>query len=101
MSGVPGTQVGIRQARVWDDGGVDDIIEVPIRDESIRLGQLLKLAGVVENGVLAREVIAAGAVSVDGQVETRRGAQIRRTQRVELHGDEFGLPSAALTPVGE
>lgn len=48
-----------------------------IRDESIRLGQLLKLAGLVEDGAMARAVIAAGEVSVDGVVETRRGAQVR------------------------
>ena len=50
---------------------------VPIRDEMIRLGQLLKLAGLVEDGGEARAVIAAGRVRVDGQVDTRRGAQIR------------------------
>lgn len=77
----------------------DDIEEVPIRDESIRLGQLLKLAGVVEDGVVAREVLRAGAVAVDGEVETRRGRQVRRGQVVVLDGEELGLPSASLTPV--
>lgn len=52
-------------------------IEVPIRGEMIRLGQLLKLADVVEDGGSARAVIANGEVKVNGQVETRRGAQIR------------------------
>lgn len=74
----------------------DDVLQVPIRDESIRLGQLLKLAGVVENGAVAREVIAAGAVSVDGDVETRRGAQLRPGQTVRLEAEEFGLPTAVL-----
>ena len=50
---------------------------VYIRDETIRLGQLLKLAGLVEDGSMARAVIANGEVTVDGEVETRRGAQIR------------------------
>lgn len=86
-------------AEAWDDGAVNDVIEVPIRDASIRLGQLLKLAGVVESGVVAREVIAAGAVRVDGEVEDRRGAQIRPGQTVEFHGEEVGLPSSTLTPV--
>ncbi|GAA3621438.1 RNA-binding S4 domain-containing protein [Marihabitans asiaticum] len=57
-----------------------------IRDETIRLGQLLKLAGLVEDGATAREVIAAGEVTVDGAVETRRGAQIRPGQVVGLGG---------------
>ena len=62
---------------------------VHIRDESIRLGQLLKLAGLVEDGAMAREVIAAGEVNVDGQVETRRGAQVRSGSIVELAGQQI------------
>ena len=62
---------------------------VHIRDESIRLGQLLKLAGLVEDGVMAREVIAAGQVSVDGDPETRRGAQIRAGSVVEMGGQQI------------
>lgn len=70
-------------------------IQVPIRDQSIRLGQLLKLAGVVEDGGQARELIQAGAVSVDGEVETRRaravpvGAVVQlANQRVEVVGSD-------------
>lgn len=54
-----------------------DIREIPIRDESIRLGQLLKLAGVVDSGIDAKETIEAGDVYVNGAVELRRGRQIR------------------------
>lgn len=59
-------------------------ITVPIRDESIRLGQLLKLAGVVDDGAVAREVIERGLVSVEGQVETRRGRKVRPGEVVVL-----------------
>jgi ribosome-associated protein len=52
-------------------------VEVPIRDASIRLGQLLKLAGLVEDGAHARQVLDAGEVSVDDEVEVRRGRQVR------------------------
>lgn len=76
-------------------------IEVPLRDESIRLGQLLKLAGVVESGALAREVIDAGAVSVDGSPEHRRGAQISLGQQVEFRGEDFGLENVTLIPTPE
>lgn len=62
---------------------------VHIRDESIRLGQLLKLAGLVEDGVMARAVIAAGEVSVDGAPETRRGARIRPGSVVEYAGQQI------------
>lgn len=61
-------------------------IPVPIRDDSIRLGQLLKLAGVVDDGGLARIVIGNGEVTVDGVVEVRRGAQVRPGQTVTYAG---------------
>ncbi len=51
--------------------------EVPIQDGSIRLGQLLKLAGVVQDGAMARMVIENGEVTVDGEIVTRRGVQVR------------------------
>lgn len=43
---------------------------------TIRLGQFLKLAGLVENGVHARELIQDGDVRVNGEVEIRRGRQL-------------------------
>ena len=52
-------------------------IDVPIRDETIRLGQLLKLAGVVDDGAMAREGIERGVVAVNGEIDTRRGRQVR------------------------
>ncbi|HIT76456.1 MAG TPA: RNA-binding S4 domain-containing protein [Candidatus Avipropionibacterium avicola] len=61
---------------------MSNLAEVAIRDESIRLGQLLKLADLVEDGATARAVIENGEVSIDGQVETRRGAQVRPGQVV-------------------
>ena len=57
-----------------------------IRDESIRLGQVLKLANLIESGAEAKEVIADGLVSVNGEVETRRGRQLRDGDVVELGG---------------
>ncbi len=59
-------------------------LTVPIRDDSIRLGQLLKLAGVVEDGATAREVVEQGLVTVGGEVETRRGRQVRPGDVVTL-----------------
>ena len=50
--------------------------DVPIRDESIRLGQFLKLANLVESGAEAKPLIQEGQVSVNGEVETRRGRQL-------------------------
>jgi ribosome-associated protein len=68
-------------------------LEVPIRDESIRLGQLLKLAGVVDDGAMARSVIELGEVTVDGTVEVRRGAQVRPGQTVGYAGQSLTVVS--------
>jgi ribosome-associated protein len=61
--------------------------QVPIREETIRLGQLLKLAGLADSGAGAKALLQAGEVMVDGAVETRRGAQLRAGATVSL-GDE-------------
>lgn len=61
--------------------------DVPIRDETIRLGQLLKLAGLADSGGDAKELLAEGAVSVNGEPEERRGRQLRSGDVVQV-GDE-------------
>ncbi|PTR25649.1 ribosome-associated protein [Rhodococcus sp. OK519] len=60
--------------------------EVPIRDESIRLGQFLKLANLIESGAEAKVVVADGLVSVNGEVEIRRGRQLRDGDVVAIGG---------------
>lgn len=64
----------------------NEIPTVPVRGE-IRLGQLLKLTGLVENGGEARAAIQGGYVSVDGAVETRRGKRLANGQVVSV---DFG-----------
>jgi ribosome-associated protein len=61
--------------------------EVSIRDDTIRLGQALKLAGLVGSGGEARVPIEQGRVRVNGEVETRRGRQLRRGDVVALGGE--------------
>ncbi|MGY2702643.1 RNA-binding S4 domain-containing protein [Nocardioides sp. HB32] len=58
--------------------------DVPISDESIRLGQFLKLANLVESGSEAKPLIAAGMVRVNDEVETRRGRQLVKGDVVSL-----------------
>ena len=58
--------------------------DVPITDESIRLGQFLKLANLVESGSEAKPLIAAGMVRVNDEVETRRGRQLVKGDVVQL-----------------
>ena len=60
--------------------------DVPIRDESIRLGQFLKLASLIDSGADAKAVIADGLVSVNGEVELRRGRQLRPGDTVSFAG---------------
>ncbi len=60
--------------------------EVAIRGESIRLGQLLKLVGLVDAGADAKALLAAGEVTVNGEVEGRRGRQVRRGDVVVARG---------------
>ena len=50
----------------------------------IRLGQYLKFANLAETGGQARELIASGMVSVNGEVETRRGRQLHPGDEVTV-----------------
>ena len=55
----------------------------------IRLGQVLKAAGFVENGGQAKEVIQDGFVSVNGEVETRRGRKLYPNDVVSYEENEL------------
>jgi ribosome-associated protein len=59
---------------------------VPLRDATIRLGQFLKLADLVDSGADAKGLLAQGLVRVNGDVETRRGRQLMDGDVVELAG---------------
>lgn len=50
----------------------------------IRLGQFLKLAGLVEDGAEARMLISEGDVTVNGEVDLRRGRQLCDSDVVEV-----------------
>ncbi len=60
--------------------------DVPIRDDTIRLGQFLKLAGLIDTGADAKSVIADGLVTVNDEVDTRRGRQLREGDVVSFAG---------------
>jgi ribosome-associated protein len=69
-----------------EDGRMSEPMDVPIRDDSIRLGQFLKLANLVETGAEAKPLVAEGQVTVNGEVETRRGRQLVVGDVVALGG---------------
>ena len=68
--------------------------DVPIRDESIRLGQFLKLANLIESGSDAKELMVQGLVAVNGEVETRRGRRLVVGDVVVLGGASARVTSA-------
>lgn len=69
-------------------------------DEFIRLGQVLKAAGVAGSGVEAKDMIQAGEVSVNGLEETRRGRKLYSGDMVSVSGEEISIQSGGL-PNGE
>jgi len=70
-------------------------IKVKIRDQTIRLGQFLKLAQAVSSGGEAKIRIKGGEVKVNGSVELRRGAQLQPGDEVEIAGSFFVIVSGA------
>jgi ribosome-associated protein len=58
-----------------------------LRGETIDLHQLLKASGLCGSGGEAKQVIQAGLVKVDGQVEIRKACKIRRGQQVAFNGE--------------
>lgn len=65
---------------------IEAVYDVTIRDDSIRLGQFLKLANLIESGAEAKEVIADCLVTVNDEVETRRGRQLTIGDVVSVGG---------------
>jgi ribosome-associated protein len=70
--------------------------EIPIRGETIRLGQLLKLAGIVDSGSEVKALLAAEPVWVNGEPEARRGRQLRLGDAVRVAEHELRVTAAGL-----
>ena len=67
--------------------------EITIKDEFIKLGQALKLAGLVGSGVEAKVVIQDGEVKVNGEVDVRRGRKLHPGDCFEFEGTEVTVTS--------
>ncbi|HEY2602486.1 MAG TPA: RNA-binding S4 domain-containing protein [Thermoleophilaceae bacterium] len=68
--------------------------EIKIRGDTIRLGQLLKLAGIVGSGSEVKDLLAAEPVLVNGEPEERRGRQLRPGDTVRVAGEELRVVGA-------
>jgi ribosome-associated protein len=67
--------------------------DVVIDGDMIRLGQFLKLADLIDTGGEGKVLIASGDVSVNGEVDTRRGRQLHPGDVVEVFGREARVAS--------
>ena len=63
--------------------------ELKLRDEFIKLGQAMNAAGIVSSGIDAKMLIQDGQVTVNGEVETRRGKKLYDGDVFEFEGEEF------------
>ena len=63
-------------------------VVVPVEGDTIRLGQFLKLANLIDSGAEAKTVIARGLVRVNDEVELRRGRQLQNGDVIVLAGRE-------------
>ncbi|MDO5475810.1 MAG: RNA-binding S4 domain-containing protein [Eubacteriales bacterium] len=69
--------------------------EIRIRDEFIRLGQAMKLAGFAQTGIEAKIMITSGDVRVNGETELRRGRKLRDGDTVETAEGTFTVRAGA------
>lgn len=65
--------------------------DVTIREDTIRLGQALKLSGLASSGGEARALIEQGDVTVNGEPETRRGRRLHRGDVVALGAERIRI----------
>ena len=67
--------------------------QIKIRDEFIKLGQALKLAGIAQTGIEAKIMVTSGEVSVNGEIDTRRGRKLHDGDIVETKEGTFTVKS--------
>ena len=67
------------------------MVTIQIKDDFIKLGQALKLAGLVDSGVDAKFAIQDGLVKVNGAVEVQRGKKLVSGDVVSYNGKEFTI----------
>jgi ribosome-associated protein len=68
--------------------------DVAIRGDMIRLGQLLKLAGVVDSGGELKSLLAETEVLVNGEPDNRRGRQLHDGDVVQIAGERLRVAAS-------
>lgn len=68
-----------------------ELFQLRAGEDFIRLGQVLKAAGMAETGAEAKEVIQDGLVMVNGETETRRGRKLHSGDVVLYDGKELRI----------
>ena len=68
-----------------------EIFQLRAGEDFIRLGQVLKATGMAESGAEAKEIIQEGLVSVNGEIETRRGRKLHQGDVVSYDGKELKI----------
>ena len=63
--------------------------QIKIKDDFIKLGQALKLAGIAQSGIDAKMMILDGNVKYNGQVELQRGKKVYVGDTFEAYGNQF------------
>lgn len=71
------------------------IIDFELDRDFVELNQLLKLAGLCDSGGAGKQLVASGAVQVDGQREDRKTAKIRAGQMVRVGDVEIRIVAAS------
>ena len=64
---------------------------IKLREEYIKLRQALKAAGLVDSGVMAKDVILNGEVKVNGETELQRGKKLKDGDIVEFEGNQIKI----------
>lgn len=65
--------------------------EIKIKDEYIKLGQAMKLGGMVSSGVEAKLAIQGGEVTLNGETELQRGKKLHDGDIVSYHGETIQI----------
>ena len=64
---------------------------ITIKDDFIKLGQALKLAGLVSSGIEAKILVQDGKVEVNGETDTRRGRKLYPGDVFEYNGQKVSV----------